>query len=782
MRRRQLKQALTLPHSPAPPRRQQGNQPRNKNRKKWLWPLLAAIAVAVIVAAVVGGVVGSRAANKNNSSSSAAAKSAASAASTAAASKTQGSGKDAVVPTATDQFGNPLYPSQTLGASISQPTVKANSSLAYPADPYNFGTSSTLQVRDEHPMLYAPAYKWSRLLELIPQDSYLSSWNATIANNATKFYNEDPTPYDIDGCLSCSGVLDVSRQVQMKVKHWAYMYKVTNDTKWVTRTWTELQTAANNNSAVAYGNNGDPWNSAHFLDLAEFTTTFAIAYDWLYDAWTPSQRQAIMWSILNLGLHYGDQAYTNASSVSYGWWTTTNGNWNCVCNNGLTMGALAIYNEDPTGLAKKILGYTVANAPNNCGMASSSDGSWSETANYWYFGTYAHASMSAALISATGSDQNLLTSNAGTKLSGKFHMAITGHQGLFDYGDCGPNKYSTNANAMLLYGDQFSLPQYTLFQRDRGDVAEPMAMLYYNPEVSGQFWDGLALDYHFDNATDAWVSMRSSWTDNNGLYVAMKTGELTGHQTHGDLDAGDFVVDALGQRFFGELGSGNYLADGYFTSEGQNAERWDYYRKRTEGQNTLLMAGLDQNVSGVIPATAFGTTGENQTSLVYTPSNSSTAYYSADLTEIYNGSSTLRAVRLLNGRRQVLLQDEVNVPAAGVQWRAHTNATITLSGGNRTATLDLGGQKMVVNLLQPTGATFGTAQPVRLGTDPTLPTDSESADQANPGVTVLTINLDQGQQTIEVLMNPQWAGFGASSFVTPPSVAIAQWSTTSHDD
>jgi hypothetical protein len=385
--------------------------------------LIALIAVAVIVGAVVGGVVGSRnsSSSKNNSASEAN-QSGAAAASSAAATKTHGSGKDAVVPTATDQFGNPLYPSQTLGAKISQPTIKANSSLAYQSDPYNFGSSSTLTVRNEHPKLYAPAYKWSRLLQLIPQDSYLSAWNNTIAANATKFYNEDPTPYDIDGCLSCSGVLDVSRQVQMKVKHWAYMYKVTNDTKWVDRTWTELQTAANNNSAVPYGTNGDPWNSAHFLDLAEFTTTFAIAYDWLYDAWTADQRQAIMWSIINLGLHYGEQAYTNASSVSYGWWTTTNGNWNCVCNNGLTMGALAIYNEDPTGIAARILGYTVANAPNNCGMASSSDGSWSETANYWYFGTYAMASMSAALISATGSDHGLLTNNAGTKLTGKFHM------------------------------------------------------------------------------------------------------------------------------------------------------------------------------------------------------------------------------------------------------------------------------------------------------------------------------------------------------------------------
>lgn len=57
--------------------------------------------------------------------------------------------------------------------------------------------------------------------------------------------------------------------------------------------------------------------------------------------------------------------------------------------------------------------------------------------------------------------------------------------------------------------------------------------------------------------------MRSSWTDSDGLYVAMKSGKLTDHQTHGDLDAGDFVLDALGQRWAGELGNGDYLSEGY---------------------------------------------------------------------------------------------------------------------------------------------------------------------------------------------------------------------------
>ena len=120
-------------------------------------------------------------------------------------------------------------------------------------------------------------------------------------------------------------------------------------------------------------------------DLAEFTAAFAIGYDWMFDAWTPVQRNAIMWSIINLGLNYGELSYTNPE-LGYGWWSRAGGNtgnWNGVCNNGLTMGALAIANEDPTGVAARVLAFTVPNAASGIAMSASSDGTSSETPNYW---------------------------------------------------------------------------------------------------------------------------------------------------------------------------------------------------------------------------------------------------------------------------------------------------------------------------------------------------------------------------------------------------------------
>jgi hypothetical protein len=88
----------------------------------------------------------------------------------------------------------------------------------------------------------------------------------------------------------------------------------------------------------------------------------------------------------------------------------------------------------------------------------------------------------------------------------------------------------------------------------------------------------------------------------------MKAGTNVGHQTHNDLDEGDFVLDAMGQRWTGGLGSGDYLAAGYFSSDAQESQRWLYYRKRTEGQNCILVGAANQLVTAA-PTAKFGTTG-----------------------------------------------------------------------------------------------------------------------------------------------------------------------------
>lgn len=739
---------------------------------KWI-KIGVPVLILVIIGAVLGGVLGSRHHNSSSAASSSASGPSASAAASSAASAQKAVGMFA---TATNsEFMKPVYPSTTNSAAYSEPTFTEETSLTWPADPFKPSSPSATTVRTDRPRIIAPAYKWEALPSLIANNAYLSYWNETIFGNATEYFSQPPVVYFMDGG---SGILDNCRDVKMRIKAFAYVYRMTNDTKWVDRAYAELQNAVSS----SFGPSGPTkWNPAHFLDTAEMTAAFAIAYDWMYDAWSSTQLSTIRNNILTYGLNNGVSAYT-VKSFNANWWKGADitGNWNCVCNSGLTLGALAILGDDTTGTAEEILGYTIPNAKEACAFGPSSDGTWAETANYWYFGTTAHAEMSSSLLSATGSDYGLLDTNTHFNLTGDYHMYASGPTSLFNYGDHGPNKYSTTANAMLYYASQFGVPRYALFQRDQYDAPEPWSMFWYDPSASGAFWDGAPLDRFFDNSTDLWGSMRSSWTDNNALYVAMKAGTLTGHQTHNDLDCGDFVLDAMGTRWAGELGSGDYNSPGYFTSDAQDAQRWLYYRKRTEGQNTILVNAANQNVLAA-PTVKHGTTGEEQpgSTTVYTVPSNSTAYFTANLESAYfNTTSFQRGIRTINGRTQVLLQDEINASTA-IMWRMHTNATVTIDSSGTNATLKLDGQTMIVQMLSPpSGAKFTTMDAVRLSTDPALP--SGTSDQPNPGVTVLAIELPAGQYDLQVLFNPQWAGMAASAYKTPSFIPIDSWSTTSH--
>ena len=432
-----------------------------------------------------------------------------------------------------------------------------------------------------------------------------------------------------------SGILDNAREFKMRIKAFAYAYRVTGDTKWVDRAWREIQHVLSDDFGPA---NNRKWNPDHFLDTAEFSSAFGIAYDWLHDVWTDAQKGTIRDGLITYGLSHG-QAVFNETNASFGWWkgTSITGNWNCVCNAGLTIGSLAIIGEDTTNIAVDLLTKVIDNAKGGCINAVVADGSWAETPNYWYFGTTGHAEMASALLTATGSDYGLTDLNPNFWRTGTYHMSVFGVTSLFDYGDHGPNKFSTTANSMFLYGDRTNHPEFILHQREQADAAEPWSMFWYNPAVEGAFWSGQPLDHFFDDPLVQWASMRGSWTDDNAIYLGIKAGRLTGLQAHNDLDVGDFVFDALGTRWAGELGSGDYRAPGYFADASTNdAPRWRWYRKMTIGQNTLVINQANQNVRGAAPTVRHESSGVRQgdSTVGHIPADDA-VYWVANMTSAY---------------------------------------------------------------------------------------------------------------------------------------------------
>ena len=123
------------------------------------------------------------------------------------------------------------------------------------------------------------------------------------------------------------------------------------------------------------------------------------------------------------------------------------------------------------------------------------------------------------------------------------------------------------------------------------------------PSAAGLIWyqspgedpaaAGLPLDKYFRNVEVA--TFRSRWNDPAAVCVGI---EARSHaMNHEHLDIGSFVLDALGERWATDLGADNYNLPGYF-----GRQRYEYYRLRAEGHNTLvigpaagLAAGPDQD-------------------------------------------------------------------------------------------------------------------------------------------------------------------------------------------
>jgi hypothetical protein len=197
------------------------------------------VLIIVIAAAVVGGVIGSR----KKSSSSSAATASQSAASASAAASAAASAKSALgrFATATNsEFMMPIYPSTTDTGAFSSPTFvpSTDSTTSWPEDPFKPSNPNVLALRQDRPLLIAPAYKWAALPALIASDPYLQSWNATIFQNASDYKAAPPVVYFNDGD---SGILDNARDIKRRIKAFAYVYRMTNDSSWVDRAWEEIQ-------------------------------------------------------------------------------------------------------------------------------------------------------------------------------------------------------------------------------------------------------------------------------------------------------------------------------------------------------------------------------------------------------------------------------------------------------------------------------------------------------------------------------------------------------------
>jgi hypothetical protein len=397
------------------------------------------------------------------------------------------------------------------------------------------------------------------------------------------------------------------------------------------------------------------WNPSHFLDVAEMTHAFAIAYDWLFDRWSEPEKRMIREAIITKGLRPAVELfYRGGKDGAMTGWATRENNWNQVCNGGMILGALAIAESEPL-LAEEVLRYALQSLP--IAMREfAPDGGWFEGVVYWAYTLRYTVPLIAALESALGKRFGL-DEFAGFSQTGDFYLHGHGPTGLaFNFSDCS-RQQARGFPWLHWLARRFERPVWHWAAALGDEGRHPLSLLWGVSPLQTPAALRTSRDAVFLGMNAA--MMRSSWDDPLASYV----GFYAGHNgvAHSHLEMGSFVFDALGQRWVEELGVDDYDLPGYFGSK-----RWDYYRLNSQGQNVMLFDGRNQRTQAKGRITSSG-------------AENGSAHTIADLSEGYADQATAvrRGVRLFDQRRVLLVQDEFELKAPAVyQWQIHTMAEV----------------------------------------------------------------------------------------------------------
>lgn len=591
--------------------------------------------------------------------------------------------------------------------------------------------------RQSHPRLIFTPQRLRDIKSKLDSDPNLKKWYANLKKETDRLMSQpDKTE---------------TWQMMKRTIPLAGMYLLSGDGRYAEKAWKGMEEQAKR----------PDWNPNNFLITAEWAQAFAITYDWLYDYLKDDQKAIIRKALSNNALKPALEAYLGTASGPWGraGWVDATHNWNQVCNNGVILAALAIADEEEA-LAGAVLEQALKSAEKPLPFYGP-DGGWDEGPGYWLYATQTLVRFLASLDSAVGSTYGLSNSAALAK-TGYFAAYMSGPTGVFNFGDSDAGGL-LNAPEMLWLAQKYHDPRLAalrLAMIDEGNLDTGIDdIMYYDYSASyTQTNASLPLDRYFRFVEAG--SLRSGWKDPNALFVGFHAGH--GSANHAHLDAGNFVLDALGERWAEDLGKDNYSLNGYFDSK-DNGIRWKYYRTRAEGQNTLVINPKDTPEQ---IASAF-------TAIEKFESKDKGAMAILDLTPAYakNVREVKRGFMLTDNRSNVVIQDEIKgAKQTDVWWFMHTRADIQVPRNGKIAVLEQKGKRMAVRILAPADAVFTVmdAKPLSVSPNP-------SKQNPNNGIRKLAINLKNIKDTtIAVAFVPLMPGESAP-VKYPAVVPLSNW-------
>jgi hypothetical protein len=485
-------------------------------------------------------------------------------------------------------------------------------------------------------------------------------------------------------------ILHTSRESIRRILYLSYSFRMTGEPKYSERAQKEMLNLAE----------FENWNPTHFLDVAEMTMAMSIGYDWLYNQLSTENKTIIREAILNLGIR-------PATDEKYNKWLKNTNNWNQVCNGGISAGVVALFETNPTEFAALMI-RAIGSLP--LAMHEyANNGAYPEGYHYWDYGTTYNVLLLNMLQHNWNSDFGL-KKHQGFIETAVFMQNMEGfflptkknnvlYPLCFNYADGGDGTLvnpamfwfaAENKNAGLIYTELKKLKVDLRYNADNllKNRFLPL-LLVWSKGIDFQNSPFPDRKMFVSNGETEIAMMRTSWVDNNGIFVGVKAG--TPSASHQHMDVGSFIMEANGVRWAIDFGNQEYNS---LESKGidlwnrsQNSQRWDVFRHKNTSHNTLTINDNKQLVAG---NAIIETLSDNENNMSV----------GMDLTSLYqlDAKKVERKVSLLN-QKQVQISDFVTTfdKQIIVRWNMLTKAIPEIID-NQTILLAQDGKKLKVKL------------------------------------------------------------------------------------
>lgn len=613
----------------------------------------------------------------------------------------------------------------------------------------------TAQSSNVHPRIMATEEDFQRILALKDQNGYMAKWYANVLSSADKIAENLTTENSNSGYYigyvfsEGERLLAMARKVMNYATTLGMAYRLTGNTKYSDAVWFMLNAAGKPDNENPQAPEQFPdWHPSHYLDTAEMTAGFAIGYDWCYDAFSEEQRAYIRRSIADYGLATGIEMYNGGGSGTK--WPTIKNNWNVVCNGGLTMGALAIADEEPE-LAFKVVSNAVNSLYYMLPMFAP-DGAWYEGSGYWSYTVQYLAKMVSTLDASLGYDFGIMNTQ-GIDTTAEAIFKLNGPKGTNNFHDSGSGLVS--APEMFWLSNIYNKPATSGGRLKQMSVSGGGALdlLWYNPECVSKAVN-LPKTAYFHGLQA--VTMRSEWDTADAAWLSFHAGKATTEHSH--LDCGSFVYDYGGVRWALDLGADSYTLPNYFSSNKV------YYRTRAEGHNVPV---INPNAGG-------GQDIDAETSVVRFINRSENPFGVVDLSSAYktDAAKVMRGYMMADSMKTLVIRDEFELKnSSSIYWFMHTQANASVNEDN-TVTLTQNGVTMRLRFV--TDADSAVVSVVDAKPLPEI--DSEISSEGYPnhpdqnqnsGVRKIMIKLKgSGNVSLGVQLAPE--GTGVSEYISTP--------------